>query len=103
MINKAILLVGGRGTRLAELTKNNQKQMIKNQKPLNYTAKIQRKNQVKTQKFQKINIMFLVILWTMRMMMKTLTKKLMLKEKNKGETEEKKKSKCHFIRQQWIF
>jgi hypothetical protein len=77
--------------------------MIKNKKLLNHMEKIQRKNQVKTQKFQKINIMFLVILWTMRMMMKTLTKKLMLKEKNKGETEEKKKSKCRFIRQQWIF
>ena len=63
--------------------KKNQKQMIKNKKLLNHTEKIQRKNQVKTQKFQKINIMFLVILWTMRMMMKTLTKKLMLKEKNK--------------------
>lgn len=83
--------------------KKNQKQMIKNKKLLNHTEKIQRKNQVKTQKFQKINIMFLVILWTMKIMMKTLTKKLMLKEKNKGETEEKKKSKCHFIRQQWIF
>ena len=29
MINKAILLVGGRGTRLAELTKNTPKPMLK--------------------------------------------------------------------------
>ena len=49
--------------------------------------------------------MFLVILWMkiMKMMRKIPTKKLRLKKKNRGETEEKKKSKCHFIRQQWIF
>lgn len=79
--------------------------MIKNQKYQNQTVKIQKKINLKAQNFKIKKIMSLVIRWTkmMKMTTKTMTKKMNLKKKNIEETEEKKKNKCPFIRQQWIF